>query len=221
MATRTWIAADVKGVDGGWQPTGNFSRRGTNDYAECRCACGTIRNVTLRSDGSLKGRMCSPCNNALAKRGTHGHARSGARGLPSPTYKVWLGMIQRSDNTNAKDYGHYGGRGIRVCDRWHDFALFLADMGERPDGLTIERIDNNRGYEPGNCRWATSLEQGRNKRNNVILTHAGRSMPISAWAAETGLGFQNIWNRHRSGWTDSDAVTKPIGPSGKKRIAHA
>lgn len=90
----------------------------------------------------------------------HGH-RSPSR---TPTYVTWAGMIQRTSNPHHSRYSTYGGRGIQVCDRWRSFPNFLADMGERPEGLTLDRIDNSKGYEPGNCRWATLSEQERNKQ---------------------------------------------------------
>ena len=80
------------------------------------------------------------------------------------TYRSWCDMIQRCTNPRRDNYERYGGRGITVCERWMTFANFLADMGERPDGTSIDRIDNYRGYEPGNCRWATAIEQAQNKR---------------------------------------------------------
>ena len=144
-------------------------------------------------------------------------------------YSVWSAMRYRCNNADSKEYRYYGGRGIYVCESWQTFENFLADMAPRPDGLTIERINVNGSYTcghcddcvaraaPANCKWATSIEQGRNKRNNVVLTHDGRSQPMSAWVEETGIPFPTMWRRHRSGWTDEDTVTEPVGPSGPKR----
>ncbi len=92
----------------------------------------------------------------------HGH--SPKNGKPSPTYNSWRGMKKRSLNPNNPNYRYYGGRGIKVCKRWMDFENFLADLGERPEGKTLDRIDNNKGYEPGNCRWATPKQQIQNRR---------------------------------------------------------
>lgn len=93
----------------------------------------------------------------------HGHCRT-AVGKESPTYSSWHAMMKRCTHVNSAIYARYGALGITVCDRWRTFAAFLEDMGVRPAGTSLDRIDNERGYEPGNCRWATPLEQAANRR---------------------------------------------------------
>jgi hypothetical protein len=99
--------------------------------------------------------------NRSGKRLTHGHARKGGQ---SPTYRTWRAMLQRCDYPSMNNWDWYGGRGITVCDRWRSFENFLADMGERPDGLTLDRKNPNGNYEPANCHWATWAEQMANRR---------------------------------------------------------
>jgi len=106
-------------------------------------------------------------------------------------------MINRCYNPATKSYGYYGGRGIIVCDRWRtSFNNFISDMGWRPDGkYSIERINNNGNYEPGNCRWATTTEQARNKINTRFVTWEGRTLSLKAWAEEKGIGYHLLWDR--------------------------
>lgn len=124
----------------------------------CSCECG-IESI-VRGD-HLRGGKSTCCINCSTKPTIHGH---NSRKYRTPTYRTWYAMIQRCTNPNYKYYYLYGGRGITVCERWRDFTNFLADMGERPEGLTIERIDNDKGYYLDNCKWATIEEQNRNKR---------------------------------------------------------
>ena len=137
----------------------------------------------------------------------HGHRREKAT---SPTWLSWRAMVERCTNPGAADYPRYGGRGIRVCDRWRDFTAFLADMGERPRGTTLDRRDVNGHYERGNCRWATAKEQGRNKRGSLLLTFDGRTQCLSAWAEETGLDRTTLRYRLKKGWPIERALTTPL-----------
>ncbi len=107
-------------------------------------------------------------------------------------------MKGRCHRETHEYYGDYGGRGITVCPRWHDFAMFLQDMGEAPGKLSIERIDNNRGYEPGNCRWATQQEQAINRRSTIPVTIDGVTLPITHWAKRLGVHPGTATRRYKA-----------------------
>jgi len=119
-------------------------------------------------------------------------------------------MRQRCQNPNNTKYSHYGGRGIKVCARWEDFANFLADMGEPEAGMTLDRIDVDGDYEPSNVKWASRREQANNRRNNTTLTYAGKTLTAAEWGRVTGLGKHVINNRRRAGWPVEKVLTEPL-----------
>lgn len=125
------------------------------------------------------------------------------------TYSSWQNMKQRCLNSGPKNpvYNRYGGKGVTVCERWLTFDNFLSDMGERPVGKTLDRIDNARGYEPGNCRWSTPAEQALNRSRHItFVTHEGRTMCMSHWARELGLTKTCVYTRMRRGDTPRQAL---------------
>ena len=134
----------------------------------------------------------------------HGHSRKKTGW--SPTYRCWQAMIQRCSR------GLYNNAGIRVCDRWlHSFENFLTDMGERPDGATLDRYPNQIGdYSPDNCRWATYSQQQNNRRDNVVLELNGVRKTVTEWSRLLGIAKRTIDGRHRFGWSDEEALlTRP------------
>lgn len=136
----------------------------------------------------------------------HGHTIGG----PSPTYKSWKSMHDRCRLPAMGNFESYGGRGVKVCDEWQSFSRFLADMGARPIGTTLDRIDVNGNYEPANCRWATTSQQQNNRRNNRTLTLAGCAMTYAQWERRMGLPPGTIHNRMKAGWTKDRAISEPL-----------
>jgi hypothetical protein len=174
----------------------------------CKCVCGTEKVVYggnlvagyTQSCGCLHKEIASKiCAKVNYK---HGHARDN---LTTKEYNVWSSMIKRCYNENSKYYGHYGARGIKVCDRWlKSFENFYEDMGPCPKGMSIERIDNNGYYSPGNCKWATSKEQARNRRTNFWIEHEGNSMILKDWAKFFGVSGCIISYHFRKGRSISE-----------------
>lgn len=144
---------------------------------------------------------------------THGMTRVGGwKGHVNSTYLSWQLMKRRCLNPNDVAYERYGARGITVCDRWlHSFESFLADMGERPDGKQLDRIDNQGNYEPSNCRWVTKRDNARNRSSNVLLTVGGVTRTATEWGELTGLG-ETVARRIKRGWDPERAVTTPLDP---------
>jgi hypothetical protein len=137
----------------------------------------------------------------LAINRKHGASGGPVSGKRWPEYTVWKLMRQRCMNINEPRFKDYGGRGISICERWNSFENFYADIGRRPSGASIERIHNQLGYSPGNCRWANSMEQANNKRNNHLLTANGETMTMAQWARRIGIDYATLKQRIRRGWS--------------------
>ena len=175
---------------------------GGRHYAPCLCDCGTQKRKNVHEllrGASLRCRNCAPVNTR-----SHGEAKSAE-------FKAWQTMRQRCSNPHNASYSRYGGRGIRVCERWARFEHFLADMGRRPSAKhSLDRIDNDGDYEPENCRWADASMQGNNTSVNVHLEFGGRTMTLAQWAKEVPIPLGTLARRIRAGWTVERALTEPL-----------
>jgi hypothetical protein len=201
-----------------------FSRLVVLDYSHtsdksaafwrCRCDCGTIavvRAIDLRRSHT-KSCGCLHRELTAARSKTHGHAVGKTK---SRLYRLWCGMKDRCENPKCKEYKYYGARGIKLLAFWSaSSAAFIADViaeiGLPPPGTSLDRIDNNRGYEIGNIRWANYQEQQRNKRSNRLLSFGGRMICLAEAAELTGKGSATIKKRLNRGWTDEEACTVPV-----------
>lgn len=171
----------------------------------CRCSCGVEKPVgigALRRGDSTKCRSC----------GTSRHGAASRFGVRSREYQSWLAMNARCNTPSHEAYARYGGRGITVCERWKSFENFLADMGPRPAKKSLDRYPNKDGnYEPGNCRWATAKEQGRNKSNSTAYTHNGKTATIAEWAEIKGMPRARLRERLLK-MTIEQALAMPYKP---------
>lgn len=142
--------------------------------------------------GGIRMGTC-PCERNYSSHAKHGEA---VHKIRTREYNCWRLMRQRCNDPENTHYSSYGGRGITVCERWDDFANFLADMGRCPPRHSIDRKDNDKGYSPDNCRWADKVTQARNKRASIYLTLNGKTLHIRDWAVELGVSFAALYQRH-------------------------
>jgi hypothetical protein len=181
---------------------------------ECLCDCGQSHTIWIQSLVNGETRSCGCYKRAQA--GTHSLRHGEARhGQQTPEYIAWCAMIRRCENPKATQYEHYGGRGITVCPAWRQsFEAFLGDMGRRPSiGHSVDRIDNNGNYEPGNCRWATKHTQLVNRRAAHLITIGDETKCLSDWARDRGMCLGTIEARiYRFGWDPVRAVLTPPNP---------
>lgn len=169
----------------------------------CQCDCGKTAIVWA---SNLKcAKSCGCAQYANPPRLTHGCCYT-------PTFSVWQNMRCRCENINNDRYAAYGGRGIRICERWRNsFSNFLEDMGEKPSPKhSIDRIDNDGDYEPENCRWATAKEQARNRRSSRMVTIDGVTKCAAEWCEIYGMALVRFHSRIHRGWSELKALTAPV-----------
>lgn len=174
----------------------------------CRCSCGTeraVRGTELRYGQSMS---CGCLNKEITRsvcierNTTHGLSKT-------REYKIWKSMIARCHKKSNSSYPSYGGRGIVVCATWRkSFEAFIGDMGKCPDGLQIERIDNNGPYSKENCRWASRIEQCSNTRRNRYIKFGGKTLTVSEWSRQLGITQMALWKRLNRGMPLKRALTK-------------
>lgn len=184
--------------------------------AECRCDCGKVKLLEASYIATGHTKSCG-CGKNLGCRRTHGQGSVRAR---SRIYATWSRMKERCSRPGARDWDRYGGRGIAVCERWLSFENFFADMGHHPGrGMSLDRIDNNRGYEPGNVRWATAAEQANNRSSNVRIVVDGIEDTATNHARRVGINPDVVIARLWNGWDPGRAIkTTPrkLPPRGKR-----
>lgn len=167
----------------------------------CKCSCGN--EIEINSESLKRGltKSCGCLRSELSRdrRKTHGHTLFGEE---TPEYKSWLSMFSRCRCKKGVTYKNYGARGIKVCIRWNKFENFYKDMGDRPEGTSLDRINNNKGYSPKNCRWATNKEQARNKRNNRKINIKGKIYTLIELAELTGKHRETIRKWLKNGYLD-------------------
>lgn len=182
---------------------GKAPSKGKGALWRVRCDCGNERtgqSYWLRNGAQSCG--CLASAQTIERSTKHGL-------VGTPEYRSWLSMMHRCYREANHNFDSYGGRGVSVCKRWHNVTKFLEDIGERPPGTSVDRIDIDGNYEPGNCRWATPSEQANNRRNSRFITYQGKTQTIAQWSAEIGVSDRLLRSRFERGWPLEDAFTKP------------
>lgn len=178
----------------------------------CVCDCG--KEITVKG-GNLKSGSVTSCGCLLGKN-LYKHGMKST----SPIYNIWLGMRDRCNNPNNEAYQYYGGKGISVCEEWDDYTVFHNDMIESyllhiaeygKDNTSIDRINGDKGYSRGNCRWATNMEQHLNRPNTIFFTHNGITLTLKQWSEKMGIKYMTLYNRiYAQNWPIEKALTTPV-----------
>lgn len=172
----------------------------------CKCDCGNTMETRSRSLRSGETKSCGCLHREIVRNLVRTHGMHASR-----EYRAWSAIKDRCFRQGNSEFHNYGGRGITMCARWlESFENFLADMGPRPSAKhSIDRIDNDGNYEPGNCQWSTTSEQARNKRTTRMITIDGTTRCIADWADALGVPRNRIRHRLNNGWSERDAVLTP------------
>ncbi len=172
----------------------------------CLCDCGKEKRINGSNLRLGKTLSCGCLQKERSSAGTQTHGLS-----KSAEYNVWCKMRLRCGDPAERNYPRYGGRGIRVCDRWKNFEAFIADMGPRPSpSHSIERKDNNSDYSPSNCIWALPKQQQNNKSTNVVIELDGHRLTVTQWAERIGIKDKTLYARLASGWSPERVITEPL-----------
>lgn len=175
---------------------------------KCQCDCGKQTSVSGRDLRKGHTQSCGCFRRERQAEANTRHGQAVGR-VMTVEYRLWIAMRQRCKNPKNISYPNYGGRGIKVCERWESFDDFFADIGKRPgSGYSIERRDNSKGYEPTNCFWATRKQQARNKRNSRMLTIGVETLALPEWAERTGLKLATLRARLKRGSSPESAIRK-------------
>lgn len=223
MATNLPITSSSRRIDltgeqyGRWNVVRFSFVKDQKAYWLCRCECGTERNMATGAIRSGSSQSCGCWSNERkSERRTHGASGYNGKGR-SPLYVTWCEIRRRCLSEKCHAYDRYGGRGIRICDRWKDgeggltgFECFVADMGQKPTPAhSIERKEVNGNYEPGNCIWATTEQQAQNKRDNRYVTVRGEQVLITHAARRVGISLATAYDRMKNGWSEDKTFTTP------------
>lgn len=207
LLTKTAKAPEQGDRFGRWVLIKFTEKRTSHNYWLCKCECGTKRNVSIKSlmKGDSSSCGCFREENRTNLRKTHGFTNT-------RTHNVWCQLRSRCGNEQSPKYKNYGGRGIKVCDRWkNSFENFLEDMGKCPSNkYSIDRIDNEKGYNKQNCRWATNTQQQRNTRKNFLIQFEEKTKPLSEWCEILNLPYARIYRRLKSGYSPEESFSKTI-----------
>jgi hypothetical protein len=192
------------------------SKRNQNEkryYLDCQCECGNIirllpyqiKKHQVKSCGCLRTQAAKNARSYIANHFENDRSKH-------PLYWIWYQMINRCENQNSKYYNRYGGRGISVCEEWHDFNNFVLwsdSVNGRPRGYSLDRINNDGNYEPNNCRWTTNFQQGINKSSNILVEYKGQTKTLMEWSLITGIRWTTLYHRFTRGWDVDKMLSTP------------